>query len=423
MALAWARVGIVLAGSMLLANAQTAKTNLDESRVQPYTLPSALTTPDSKTVRTVKDWQQRRAFLLKAFAENVYGRMPAAPAGMHYRVESVDKNALGGAAVRSEVSVYMGPSDNAPVMHVLLYLPAHAAGKMPVFVGLNFLGNHSTTTDPNIAIQPNWLAAQKSDSKPPVRGDQASRWPFAELVGAGYGVATAWYGDVEVDTPDGWKTGVRTTLADSLHVQPQEWAAIGVWAWGMSRIQDYLLTRPEVDSHRIIATGHSRLGKACLWAGANDTRFAMVVSNDSGEGGAALARRNFGETTEDLNRAFPHWFIPQFRNFNGKAESLPVDQHELLSLIAPRPLYVASATEDQWADPKGEFLSAQEAGKVYALYGLHGVSGSFPPPVNTSIGDRIGYHLRTGKHDITPFDWTQYVAFANRNLKPASSAH
>lgn len=391
-----------MAGALFCACAHAQKTNRDESKVLPYTLPSALTMPDGKTVRTVKQWQKQRAYLLKLFADNEYGRMPDAPTGMHYRVDSVDRNALNGAAVRSDVSVFLGPSDSAPVMHVLLYLPTHIVGKAPVFVGLNF------------AVVPPLSAAAST------RKREEDRGPFAQLIAAGYGVATAWYGDLEADNPDGWKTGVRTTLAGPLHIQPQEWAALGVWAWGMSRIQDYLLTLPEVDAQRIIVVGHSRIGKAAPWAGANDTRFAMVVSNDSGEGGAALARRDFGETIQILNTAFPHWFVARFRDFNGNAAAMPMDQHELLSLIAPRALYVASASDDWWSDPKGEFLSAQEASKVYALYGLKGVSGSFPPPLDTSIGDRIGYHLRTGQHDIMPFDWSQYVAFANRNLKPAT---
>lgn len=398
------------------AVAQTAHTNLDEGKVRPYVLPSALTTPQGKTVRTVQQWHSQRAYLLQLFAENIYGRVPSVPPGMHFHLDSIDRNALNGLAIRSEVSIFLGPSKSSPVLHVLLYLPAHARGKVPVFVGLNFLGNHSTSHDQNITIQPNWLATQKLG--PPARGIQASRWPFTEIVSKGYGVATAWYGDLEVDNPDGWKTGIRTTLAKPLHIQPQEWGALSVWAWGMSRIQDYLLTNSAVDSHRVIAIGHSRLGKASLWAGANDTRFAMVIANDSGEGGAALARRNFGETTADLNRVFPHWFIPRFQAFDDKPDTMPVDQHELLSLIAPRPLYIASATEDLWGDPKGEFLGAEAAGNVYELYGLHGVTGNFPPPVNTSIGDAVGYHLRTGKHDITLFDWEQYIAFANRTLKP-----
>ena len=233
----------------------------------------------------------------------------------------------------------------------------------------------------------------------------------------GYGVATAWYGDLEFDRPDGYRRGVRTTLAGAIRAKPEEWGALGAWAWGMSRILDYLETNTAVDAHRIIAVGHSRLGKATLWAGANDSRFAMVAANDSGEGGAALARRNVGESIKDLNRAFPHWFVHRYTAFDGHPERLPIDQHMLLSLMAPRPLYVSSASEDLWSDPKGEFMGAQATHAVYGLYGYSALPGDFPPPVNTPIGSRVGYHLRRGKHDITFFDWMAFADFADRNLK------
>jgi len=426
MAIAWHKVTRISLATTLFctlfsANAQTPHTNLDESKVKPYVLPDVLTAKDGKKITTVQQWQSQRAFLVQEFADNVYGRMPSAPAGLHFRTDSVDKNALNGTAIRSEVSIFLGPSESSPVVHVLLYLPSHAKGKVPVFTGLNFTGNQTTSDEPGITIQPNWLAVQKNNPKAPARGSSVNAWPFAQIVQQGYGVATAWYGDLEVDNPEGWKTGIRTTLADSLHIQPQEWSAMGAWAWGLSRIQDYLLSNPAVDSHRIFVIGHSRLAKAAFWAGISDQRFAIVFLNNSGEAGAALARRNFGETTEDLNTRFPHWFSPKYAAFNNKPEILPFDQHMLLATIAPRPLYVASATEDLWSDPKGEFLGAEAADPVYALYGLRGLTGDFPPPVNTSIGDTIGYHLRTGKHAITPFDWTQYIAFANRNL-PAGKA-
>jgi hypothetical protein len=237
------------------------------------------------------------------------------------------------------------------------------------------------------------------------------------LLANGYGLASAYYGDLEPDHPEGWKTGVRSILQTSLHLKPEEWSAIGAWGWGLSRMMDYLQTEEGVNASQVIITGHSRLGKAALWAAANDTRFAMVISNESGEGGAALARRWYGETIERINTAFPHWFVPTFKKYNNHPEALPVDQHMLLALMAPRPLYVASAADDQWADPKGEFLSAKHAEPVYALFGKKGLGVSKMPTIDQPVGRDIRYHIRSGKHDMRPYDWYQFIQFADAYFK------
>jgi hypothetical protein len=254
------------------------------------------------------------------------------------------------------------------------------------------------------------------------RGAQASRWPVEELISRGYGLATAYYGDLEPDHEEGWKTGIRTTMQKELNIKPEEWGAIGAWAWGLSRIMDYLETDKDVNARQVAITGHSRIGKAALWAAANDQRFAIVISNESGEGGTSLARRNYGETIERINTAFPHWFVPGYKTYNKRVDQLPVDQHMLLALMAPRPLYVGSAEDDQWADPKGEFLSASYAQPVYDLYNKKGLGTEQMPPVEQPVGEHIRYHIRTGKHDINLYDWQQHLAFADKHFKQASKA-
>jgi hypothetical protein len=314
-------------------------------------------------------------------------------------------------------------------MTLLLYVPNGAAQPVPAFLGMNFDGNHTVSPDPGITITPQWMWDDKAKTERLVtpaedtRGSSRSRWPLETILDRGYAVATIARADVEPDYAAGWKHGLRGALAKDgadTRWKADDWGAVAAWAWSMSRALDYLETDRAVDAKRVALIGHSRLGKAALWAGAEDERFALVISNDSGEGGAALARRNFGETVERINTSFPHWFCGKFKNYNKDVHALPVDQHELLALIAPRPLYVASAEEDAWADPRGEFLSATHAGPVYRLFGKIGLGVTDWPPVNRPVGETIGYHVRTGKHDVTGYDWERYLDFADRHLRQPS---
>jgi len=300
-------------------------------------------------------------------------------------------------------------------MTMLLILPK-TAQKVPVFLGYNFNGNHTVTDDPMIELPVLW-----TDGKEPVqgkeseRGSYSRRWPVKEIISRGYGIATIYYGDADPDFDDGFKNGVHALFDEK--PDSFSWGSIAAWAWGLSRAMDYLETVPAIDSRKVIVLGHSRLGKAALWAGATDKRFSMVISNNSGCGGAALSKRVFGETVGSINRAFPHWFCDNFNKYNEKEQLLPVDQHQLLSLIAPRPLYVASADEDRWADPKGEFLSCRLASDVYVLLGKEGLPANEMPAVSTPVAGTIGYHMRKGEHDILLYDWQEYLNFADKHLK------
>lgn len=401
--------------------------NKDETNVLSYTLPDPLLGADGKLITSSKQWQQyQRAVMLKLFADNVYGRMPGKPKNMQFKIVSVDSTVLGGKAIRKQVTILFNKTrpdaSGAPSMDLLIYLPKAAKKPVPLFLGLNFYGNQTINADTGIVLSTRWamndsnLGIINNRATQASRGKDAVKWAVDEVINHGYGLATAYYGDLEPDYPDGWKTGIRSTMKEELGIAENEWGAIGAWGWGLSRMMDYLETDHAVDAKKIVVTGHSRLGKACLWAAANDERFAIIVSNNSGEGGAALSKRWFGETIERINTSFPHWFATTYKKYNKHPELLPVDQHILLALIAPRPLYVASATDDWWADPKGEFLSARNAEPVYALFGKRGLGSSDMPPPDHPIGATIRYHIRTGKHDFTLYDWQQYIDFADKQF-------
>lgn len=405
--------------------AQRPGINQDESKVPTFTLPETLVCSDGTEVDTFEVWEEkRRPEVLQLFADHVYGNVPNKKTAVTFAPKGESWKVLDGSAVRREVQMAIGGPENIIFATLLITLPV-SDKPVPCFVGYNFNGNHTTTADPRVSIPTSWVRDNKKNgtknnrASEKGRGNSSSRWPYEEIIKRGYGVCTIYYGDIDPDFDDGFHNGIHPHFFADWQDGPskKEWGSIGAWAWGLSRAVDYFETDSTVDPTRIAVIGHSRLGKTSLWAGASDPRFAMVVSNDSGCGGAALHRRKFGETVKVINKNFPHWFCDKFVEYSDNENELPVDQHMLIALMAPRPVYVASATEDLWADPKGEFLSLANADAVFKLYGNDPMPRQMPAPDMPIINGRLGYHLRTGKHDITVYDWLQYVRFADQHLK------
>ena len=419
-------VALLAASPAAIAQPTGPDVNYDESKVGELPLPDPLVAA-GRDIEDAKTWsERRRPEILELFRTQVYGRSPGRPTALKLEV-GPSTPVLDGRAARREVRIFFAEERGAPVMELLVYVPTGVPGPVPAFLGLNFRGNHSIDPDPAISLPKSWLpdgpgveANRATDS---ARGSRASRWPVETLISRGYALVTAYYGDIDPDFDDGFQNGVHPLFywPGQVRPEPAQWGSIGAWAWGLSRAMDYLETATDIDASRVALLGHSRLGKTALWAGARDERFALVISNDSGEGGAALARRWYGETVARLNRVFPHWFCGNYRQYSEDVDALPVDQHMLIALMAPRPVYVASALEDRWADPRGEFLAALAAEPVYELFGLEGLGVEEWPPPDTPVGETIGYHVRRGEHDLTLYDWERYLDFADRHLGAGDS--
>ena len=394
--------------------------NYDEARVGTYTLPDPLVLADGKPVRDAKTWnEKRRGEIVRLFEENQYGRSPGRPAAMRFDVFDQGTPAFDGKAIRRQVTIYFSADKAGPKMDLLVYVPANAAGPVPVLLNIGFSANSSTVNDPGVKAGEVWGREKKK--VPAGQGMNFGRVNVARLLDAGFGFATVYYGDIDPDFAGGVPLGVRALYLKPGQTgpAPDEWGAIAAWAWGLSRAIDYLETDKGVDPTRVAIMGVSRLGKTVMWAGAHDPRIALVIASCSGEGGAALSRRNYGETIAHLTEAsrFPYQFAGNYARFANQVDKLPVDAHMLVALIAPRPVLLQTGDKDFWSDPKGEFLAAVAAGPVYRLLGKRSLDTDQMPPVGVPILHTVGYFMHAGGHGTIPSDWDQFLAFMQMHLQ------
>lgn len=367
--------------------------NFSEENVPHYTLPDLFTTLDGKKIASARRWNQvRRPEILELFRENVFGRVPETSYEKSFKIVNVDKNAINGAATLKEIDIIITRGHESLPIHLILFTPNNAAKPVPTFLLINNRGTENTD---------------------PTRATKSQFWPVEEVIARGYGIAAFHNADVDEDKFDDFKGGIHELL-DEKPRPDDAWATIAAWAWGASRCLDYLLTDPAVDGTKVAVLGHSRGGKTALWAGAEDPRFGMTISNESGCTGAALARRRYGETVARINTSFPHWFCTNYKKYNNREDELPVDSHMLMALTAPRPLYVATAGDDLWGDPRGSYLALHHAATVYSLFKIPSDIPEAMPPANKQIiSGRVGYHLRDGGHNLLLEDWNRFMDFAD----------
>jgi hypothetical protein len=388
--------------------------NYEEHKVVTYTLPD-LGDVLGNQITSVVQWEEAKVKWLGIYATKMYGIFPS-------RKISVTSNLILQKPIfdgKAEMKVWEINLAGKVKVQLIGFLPLGVPIRAAL-LGLNFCGNHTVYPDAGIPVSSKYVICNENPFFENHRatdkgvGIQKEAWQIEKHLMAGFASFSVSCADFEEDFPEGYKNGIRTLLADDLSVKQHEWSAISAWAWGLSQMVDVMKTWPLLQDAKIVLHGHSRMGKASLWAAANDPRFDAVISIQSGEGGAALLRRNFGEGIEPITTRFPHWFLPTFSSFAGKENTLPFDQHILLSLIAPRPLFISSALDDKWADPKGEFLSAKAAGNAYSLYGKKGITEDTMPKTEKPIGNHVNYYIRKGKHEVNALDWDYFLPFISR---------
>jgi (4-O-methyl)-D-glucuronate---lignin esterase len=393
--------------------------NYDEALTGQFTLPDPLVMADGTPVRDAKTWQtRRRPEIVRLFEESQFGRSPDRPKGLRFDVFDKGTPAFNGTATRRQVTIHFSSDPNGPKVDLLLYLPANARGPVPVLLNLSFSANAAVVDDPGVKAGDVW--DREGKRVPANTGRPATKLNLAPFLAQGIGVATMYYGDIDPDFAGGLPHGVRklSLKAGQTEPAPDEWGTIAAWAWGLSRAMDYLETDKAVDAKRVAIVGVSRLGKTVLWAGAHDTRFAAVIASCSGEGGAALSRRQYGETVKHLAVRFGYQFCANYQQYGDHVDRMPVDAHMLIALIAPRPLLLQTGDKDFWSDPKGEFLAAVAAEPVYRLLGKDGLGTDRQPPAGEPILHTLGYAMHAGGHGTIPSDWDWFREFLTIHLQP-----
>src|SRR5580698_1573354 len=398
--------------------------NYDEAKVGTYTLPDALTLDDGKPVRDAKTWEKKRQpEVVCIFETEQYGKAPGRPPAESFDVFDKGTPALNGKAIRKRVMIYLTDDHTGPAIQLLMYLPAGVTKPVPMFLSINFGAVQNAVDDPGIKPETVWNPKTNTRTPPPA-GRGFGRLNIEPLLDAGIGVATFYYGDVDPDYLTGFSNGIRAHYAGPSGTEenraPDSWGTIAAWAWGMSRVEDYFETDPAVDAHRVAIHGVSRLGKTVMWAGAHDQRFALVIASCSGEGGAALSHRDYGETVAHLEAPsrYPYQFAGNWAKYGGFPDTAPFDANMLVALIAPRPLLLQTGNTDYWSDPKGEFLAAVAAAPVYKLLGKDPLDTDVWPEAKTPILHDLGYYMHDGGHGMVPTDWDIYIEFMKMHLNP-----
>lgn len=388
-----ARVAVLVAAALVPASATAQTLTSGPEEPNAYVLPDPLVTNSGARVTTPDRWPARRQELLELFRANVYGRPLGAPTRVSWAVIKTDPAALGGAATGKQITIRVEKGAAQLTFPVVLFVPNARSRPAPVFLLINNRGANNTD---------------------PTRLEKSEFWPAEEVIARGYAIAAFQVNDVALDRGDDFQSGVHALL-DPTGARPADaWGKVAAWAWAASRVIDYLVADPDLDPTRVAVVGHSRGGKAALWAGAQDTRPSLVIANESGCTGAKISRRRIGETVARINRLFPYWFARRYADFSDKESQLPVDQHTLIGLVAPRAVYVASAEQDANADPRGEYLGLHHAGVVYRLWGHQPLPHASPPVGQPVYSGPMGYHLRAGVHNLTLFDWQRFCDFADR---------
>lgn len=396
--------------------------NYDEAMVGAFVLPDPLKLDNGKTVQDAKTWYtKRRPRIVELFETQEYGRDPGRPAGETFEVTDKGTVALNGKAIRKQVTIWFSKDQGWPRIHLLIYLPAAARKPVPMFFSINFGAVQNAVDDPGITPGEVW--DPKTNTRIPVpKGRGFGRIDVEPLLDAGFGVATFYYGDVDPDYPSGFSNGIRARYLKPGQTEraPDDWGSIAAWAWGMSRVEDYFETDKGIDARRVAIHGVSRLGKTVMWAGAHDERFAAVIASCSGEGGAALSHRDYGETIAHLTAPsrYPYQFTANYARYAGFPDTAPMDANLLIALIAPRPLLLQTGSTDRWSDPKGEFLAAVAAGPVYKMLGKDGLDTDVWPAAGEPILHDLAYSMHEGGHGMVPADWEIYIRFLKMHLHP-----